>query len=133
VSSTGAEVDQELKLRLTPIDLSIRVLPLRQTSPLQPYFGVGLSVINWRYTESGQFIDFSNGGRAIFTDEFTADGTDTGPVFMGGLRFAGRSFTAGGEIRYRQATGTVGNDFAGTRIDLGGWTYQGTIGVRFGR
>ncbi len=30
-------------------------------SPVQPYVGAGLGVINWRYSESGEFIDFADG------------------------------------------------------------------------
>jgi len=133
VAPNGNEVDQELRLRMVPFDFSVRVLPLGQRSPLQPYFGAGLTVVNWRYSEFGQFIDFSNGGRTIFTDEFVADGTSTGPVVLGGVRFADGGLSVGGEVRYRAAEGTVGESFAGSKIDLGGWTYQGTIGFRFGR
>ena len=60
-------------------------------------------------------------------------GTSTGPVVLGGVRFGGESLTAGGEIRYQKAEGDLSSDFAGNRIDLGGWTYNFTIGVRFGR
>jgi len=133
VAPNGSEVDQELRLRMVPIDLTLRVLPLGQRSPLQPYFGAGLSVVNWRYSEFGDFIDFSNGGRTIFSSEYVADGTDTGPVLLGGLRYADGGLSVGGEVRYRKAEGDVGDNFAGTKIDLGGWTYQATIGFRFGR
>ena len=54
-----------------------------------------------------------------------------GPVAFGGLRFAGDSFSAGGEIRYQRAEGDLDNRFAGNKIDLGGWTYQFTFGFRF--
>lgn len=141
LAPNGTEVDQELRLRMLPVDLTIRVVPVGQRSPLQPYFGAGLSVIKWRYTESGEFIDFSNGGRTVFCvgpgagcdPEYVAEGSDTGPVILGGLRYADGGLSIGGEVRYRKAEGTVGNDFAGSKIDLGGWTYQATIGVRFGR
>jgi outer membrane protein W len=130
--SNNAEVEQSLRLRTVPVSFTMRFLPLGQTSPVQPYIGAGVSVINWRYSESGQFIDF-NDNQSLFTDTFTATGNNAGPVVLGGLRFGGRTFSAGGEVRYQKAEGTVGDDFAGTKIDLGGWTYQGTIGVRFGR
>jgi len=58
-------------------------------------------------------------------------GAEVGPVVVGGLRFAGRSISSGFEIRYQKAEGTLNSLFAGPKIDLGGWTYNWTIGVRF--
>jgi hypothetical protein len=133
VQANGAEVDQDLRLRTVPVSFTARLLPLGQTSPVQPYIGGGLAVINWRYSETGEFIDFNTTNRAVFNQTYTASGNATGPVVLGGLRFAGNTFSAGGEVRYQKAEGTVGSNFAGSKIDLGGWTYQGTIGFRFGR
>jgi hypothetical protein len=135
VDSDGSEIEQDLRLRRIPIDLTIRVLPLSQDSGVQPYFGAGLSFVNWRYSESGEFVDFRR-NNAIFRDQFVASGTASGPVIVGGLRFAGDSVSAGGEVRYHSATGELGSGFGSTsadpEIDLGGWTYQFNIGLRFG-
>jgi hypothetical protein len=132
----GSEIEQDLRLRRVPVDLTVRILPLGQDSGVQPYFGGGLSVINWRYSESGEFVDFSR-RNAIFRDQFVASGNETGPVILGGIRFAGDTVSAGGEVRYHSATGDLGTSFGSTRanptIDLGGWTYQFNIGLRFGR
>jgi hypothetical protein len=128
----GAEVAQELRLRLVPFAFTVRALPLGQRNALQPYLGVGLGVINWRYSESGDFIDF-NRDLEIFHDSFVESGTSTGPIVLGGIRFGGETLSVGGEIRYHAAEGDLGSDFAGNKIDLGGWTYNFTIGVRFGR
>jgi hypothetical protein len=136
VDSDGSEIEQDLRLRRVPIDLTVRVLPLSQDSGVQPYFGAGLSLINWRYSEAGEFVDFAR-RNAIFRDQFAASGTATGPVVLGGLRFAGDSVSAGAELRYHSAAGELGTGFGSTsadpKIDLGGWTYQFNIGVRFGR
>ena len=59
--------------------------------------------------------------------------TATGPIVLAGLRFGGETLSVGGEIRYHAAEGDLNSDFAGNKIDLGGWTYNFTIGVRFGR
>ena len=132
----GSEIEQDLRLRRVPVDLTIRLLPLGQDSGFQPYFGGGLSVINWRYSESGEFVDFSR-RNAIFREQFVASGSETGPVILGGIRFAGDTLSAGGEVRYHSAAGDLGTGFgsgnADPKIDLGGWTYQFTIGVRFGQ
>jgi hypothetical protein len=130
----GSEVDQDLRLRLIPIDLTLRLVPTGQSSPVQPYFGVGLGIVNWRYSESGEFIDFSGGRRTIFRDSFVADGNATGPVALGGIRFVGDRATGGFEVRYHKAEDTLPEgDFAASKIDLGGWSYLFTAGVRFGR
>ena len=126
------EIRQELRLRIVPISFTVRALPLGQSNPFQPYIGAGLGVFNWRYSETGDFINFSNNGE-VFRDSFVASGTATGPVFLGGIRFGGQTFTAGGEVRYHSANGDLSSDFAGNKIDLGGWTYNFTFGVRFGR
>jgi hypothetical protein len=132
VDHDGSEIEQNLRLRLVPVAFTVRVLPLGQRNALQPYFGAGLGVINWRYSESGEFIDFG-AGRQIIRESFVADGNETGPVVVAGLRFGGESVSAGGEIRYHSAEADLDERFAGSRIDLGGWTYNFTVGVRFGR
>jgi hypothetical protein len=134
VDSDGTEIDQEARMRLTPVAFTVRVLPLGQTSPVQPYFGGGLGVVAWRYSEFGEFVDFSR-RNAIFRDQFVASGNATGPVILGGLRFAGDALSGGFEVRYHSADAPLGDEFArfdpDLRIDLGGWTYQATVGVRF--
>ena len=130
IDSDGTEIEQDLHLRMTPFAFTVRVLPFGQSSPIQPYFGGGLAIINWKYRESGEFVDFGN-NRQIFIDTFEATGNSTGALVLGGVRFAGRRFTAGGEFRYQHATGDLPIDFSAPRIDLGGWTFNLTAGARF--
>jgi hypothetical protein len=130
VDSDGTEIEQDLRLRTLPIAFTLRVVPTGQRSPVQPYFGAGLAVINWRYSESGEFIDFGD-NREIFRDTFAAQGNKTGPVALAGLRFAGDAATAGFEVRYQKAEADLDNRFAGSKLDLGGWTYNFTVGIRF--
>jgi hypothetical protein len=136
VDDDGSEIEQDLRLRLVPVAFTVRVLPLGQSSPVQPYFGAGLGIFNWRYSESGEFVDFQN-RNAIFREQYAASGNETGPVVLGGLRFAGDTVSAGAEVRYQSAAADLGSRFSGPvldpRIDLGGWTYQFTVGLRFGQ
>ncbi|MBI3048288.1 MAG: hypothetical protein HYY76_08235 [Acidobacteria bacterium] len=131
----GSEIEQRLRLRIVPVAFTVRVLPLGQTSPVQPYFGGGLGVFSWRYSESGEFVDFQR-GNAIFREQYVASGSETGPIVFGGLRFAGDAMSGGFEIRYHGADAPLGRPFSNLqrdpRIDLGGWTYQLTMGWRFG-
>jgi hypothetical protein len=131
VDTDGTEVDQDLKLRLVPVSFTVRVLPLGQSTGVQPYFGAGLGIFNWRYSESGEFIDFTDD--TIFRETYVADGNATGPIAFGGLRFASDSFAVGGEVRYHSAEADLPAEFLGSTIDLGGWTYAFTFGLRFGR
>jgi hypothetical protein len=130
VDPDGTEIDQDLELRLVPIAFTFRVLPFGQSLPFQPYVGGGLGIINWRYRESGEFIDFG-AGRVIIEETYEATGSSTGPMVVGGVRFAGPRLSAGGEITYQDADGDLPIGFAGSTIDLAGWTYNFTIGMRF--
>ena len=131
----GSDIEQQLRLRLVPVAFTVRVVPLGQDSPVQPYFGGGLGLFNWRYSESGEFVDFQR-GNAIFRERYVASGSETGPIVLGGLRFAGDSLSSGFEIRYQGADAPLGRPFSSLqrdpRIDVGGWTYQFTMGWRFG-
>jgi hypothetical protein len=131
LNANGSEIEQELKLRTLPATLTFRMLPLGQNRGFQPYLGGGLGVIMWRYAESGQFVDTTT--NAIFNNSYVASGTATGPVGMGGIRFAGDSVATGFEIRYQKAEADLAPPFAGPKIDLGGWSYLFTLGARFGR
>jgi hypothetical protein len=52
---------------------------------------------------------------------------------LGGIRFAGDTAAAGMEFRYQGAEADLPAPFAGEKIDLGGWSYLFTVGMRFGR
>ncbi|HEY5619176.1 MAG TPA: hypothetical protein VIK60_14640 [Vicinamibacterales bacterium] len=136
VDIDGSEIEQDLRLRLIPVAFTVRVLPLGHTSPVQPYFGAGLGVFGWRYSEAGEFVDFQR-RNAIFREQFVASGTETGPIVLGGIRFAGDVMSGGFEVRYLSADADLGRPFSivqnDPRIDLGGWTYAFTLGWRFGR
>ena len=131
VDDDGTEIEQDLRLRLVPVSFTVRVLPLGQSNGVQPYFGAGLGIFNWRYSEDGEFVDFRDD--TIFRERYVADGNETGPIAFGGIRFAADSYSVGGEVRYHAAEAELPNEFVGSKIDLGGWTYAFTIGVRFGR
>jgi hypothetical protein len=130
VDSDGTEIEQDLRLRIVPIAFTFRVTPLGQSSPVQPYLGAGLGIFSWRYSETGEFVDFS-AQRAIFRDAFVASGSEPGSIVLGGIRFVGERVSTGFEIRYQRARADLASGFAGDILDLGGWTYQLTVGARF--
>ena len=128
----GFEIEQELKLRQIPMAATARFLPLGRNNSVQPYIGAGIGAINWRYTESGDFIDFNDD---IFRANFTAKGTAVGPVILGGVRMpVADVWLIGGEVRWHKAKGSTGGideGFLGEEIDLGGWTTNFVVHFRF--
>lgn len=133
-NANRSEIEQDLKLRVTPFTATIRVLPLGRRAGIQPYIGAGVGVFQFRYAETGQFVDFSD--RSIFNDTFVGSGTATGPVVLGGLRFPMGAVDLGGEVRYQSAKGNLPTappegPFAGSKIDLGGMNYSLTVNIRF--
>ena len=129
VNENGFEIAQELKLRTVPISGTVRFLPAGRGT-VQPFVGGGVSIIPWRYSETGEFVDF-NGD--IFFDTFSADGTEVAPVFLGGVRFAvGDAWLVGVEYRYQDAKGDTGGidaGFTGDKINLGG--HHWNVGIHF--
>jgi hypothetical protein len=130
INEDGSEIEQDLKLRIVPLTFTLRFLPLGHDAAVQPYFGAGVGLYRWRYSESGQFIGTDS---SIFRESYVANGGASGPVIFGGLRFPVGSWDIGGEIRYQNAEGTLPADqgFSGSRIDLGGMNYLVTFNVRF--
>jgi hypothetical protein len=129
--TNGDEIQSLLKLRTVPINATVRFLPLGRRAPVQPYVGGGVAVINWHYSESGDFV--ASDGVTIVRGTFEGSGTDVGPLVLGGVRFPIGAVDLGGEIRYQWATGALppDQDFAGSVIDLGGLNYLFTLNIRF--
>jgi outer membrane protein W len=136
---SGADITQDLRLRIVPITATVRFLPLGHDASIQPYVGAGVGILIWRYSESGQFVDLSD--YSIYRASYVGTGTNVGPVVMGGVNIpVGRTFAFGGEIRYQRAEGKLTSylvnsqtGFLGDRIDLGGLTFQANFQVKFGR
>jgi hypothetical protein len=130
VNTNGTEIEQDLKLRVVPFTATARFLPMGHGNGIEPYIGGGVGVLAWRYSETGQFLATDN---SIFRDSFAAKGTQAGPIILGGIRIPVGSWGFGFEARHQSAKGEIpaDEDFAGTTIDLGGFTYNFTIQVRF--
>jgi opacity protein-like surface antigen len=127
----GADITQSLKLRTVPITATARWIVTGRRARVQPYIGAGVGFVIWRYSESG---DFADADLNIFRWDYTDDGTAVGPVIFGGLRVvASRRIAIGGELRYQYADAPLDSSvgFQGTRLDLGGMTYQGSVIFRF--
>lgn len=131
VNSDGSEIVTDLKLRIVPITATVRWLPFGHHAPIVPYVGGGVGVFAWRYSEAGQFVDFTD--NSIFQNAYVASGAAVGPVALGGVQIPIGPVAAGFEARYQSATGDLPANlgFSGTQIDLGGWNYLFIVNVRF--
>jgi hypothetical protein len=128
--ANGDLIEQDLKLRIVPITATVRVLPLGHHDAITPYFGGGVGIYLWRYTETGNFVDNQDN---IFEDTFTGSDTTVGPVVLAGLRFPINNIGLGFEYRYQGGEGDLppAEQFAGSKINLGGHNVFFTINVEF--
>jgi Outer membrane protein beta-barrel domain len=131
VNANGSEIEQTLKLRVVPLTATVRFLPIGHAS-VEPYVGAGIGAFRWRYSETGEFVDFDD---VIFRANYVANGTAWGPVVVGGVRFPfGDMWDIGGELKYQWAQGdtkSAESGLLGDKIDLGGLNAAVTFHVRF--
>ncbi len=130
----GDDVRADLRLRVIPITATVRYLPLGHHDAIEPYIGGGVGILRWRYSETGDFANDTDPNNVfIYSGEFTGTGTTVGPVILGGVRVPIGMARIGGEVRYQGGSGDLPADqqFAGPKINLGGFNYLFTIGVRF--
>ena len=130
VNRNGDEIEQDLKLRVAPVTATVRVLPFGRSRAVQPYLGGGIGLFSYRYSEVGEFVDFTD--RSVFRDQFVATGSEVGPVALAGVRFPlGDAWSLGGEVRYQKASADLSEDFLGSKLDLSGFHYLATVRVKF--
>ena len=135
-----ADITQDIKLRQMPFTALVRFMPFNRVGEFQPYVGLGLAAINWRYSEVGDFVDTTEAGETgfilIFPERYVATGTTAAPVLVGGLRIplGGDIYALTLEGRYHWAVGDTGGldeGFLGDKIDLGGGTFNVGFLIRF--
>jgi hypothetical protein len=136
VNANGTNIAADVKLRVIPVDATFRVLPIGHRAPIVPYVGVGVGIYGWRYSESGQFVDYTPPvGRTppVITDTFVGSGTAVGPVVLGGVRVPIGPMAPGFEIRWHGGKADLPNDqsFSSNRLDLSGIDYLFTFNIRF--
>jgi len=126
----GNDIEQDLRLRIAPFTATIRFLPLGRHASIKPYVGGGVGIFAWDYTESGDFV---NSDLIIERGTFNGSGAAAGPIVFGGLQIPIGLLGVGGEVRYQHATGDLplNQGFAGSTIDLGGWSWLATVNFRF--
>ena len=131
---SGREIDQQIGLRVIPVTVLARFLPWGDASSVQPYVGAGVAVMNFRYSEVGDFVDSDT--LSIFPASYRTKGTTVGGVVTGGLRLPinGDIYALSLEGRYFYGVGETGGTNAGflaDKVDLGGVTFNVGFLVRF--
>jgi hypothetical protein len=130
VNLDGSELRQETKLRIVPFTATVRLLPFGRSRAVQPYFGGGIGLFSYHYSEVGDFVDYTD--YSVFRDQFVAEGTEVGGVALAGIRFPiGDSVSLGGEVRWQKASADLSDEFLGPKLDLGGFHYLATVHVKF--
>lgn len=134
VDSDGSEIEQDLKLRIVPLTATVKFLPFGRAGDFQPYAGGGVALLNWKYSEVGEFVDFVDGG-TIFRDQYVASGSTVAPIVFGGVRVpvSGDVFAFNGELRWQGGKGDLPAEsgLLGDTIDLGGISVIGSFQIRF--
>lgn len=132
VDSDGTEIEQDLKLRIVPLTATVKFLPIGRAGDFQPYVGGGAALLNWKYSEIGEFVDFGDG--SIFRDSYVASGNTVAPILFGGVRVpvSGDVFAFNGELRWQGGKGdTTDTGLLADEIDLGGFSFIGSFQIRF--
>jgi opacity protein-like surface antigen len=116
------EIEQDLRLRVIPVTGIARVL-FGRMGGFQPYVGGGIAILNFRYSESGEFVDTTT--FEVFPATFVAKDTAIGGQLLAGMRLplGGDIYALTIEGRYQWASGNTGGidaGFLGDKIDLGG-------------
>jgi hypothetical protein len=134
VNEDGFEIEQDLRLRIVPLTGIVRFLPFGEPHQVQPYVGAGVAILNWRYSEAGEFVDTSD--FSIFGARFTETGSDVGGIVLGGVRIPidGDIYGLTLEYRYQFGSGNTGGldaGFLGDKIDLSGGMFNIGFLIRF--
>jgi opacity protein-like surface antigen len=95
----GGDIEQELKLSVVPIGMTVRVLPLGDRKVLSPYVGVGADIVVWEYAEWGDFLDGDS--MDVSSVDRMVSGATPGLHVAAGLRVPlSHDFSATAEVRY---------------------------------
>jgi hypothetical protein len=137
VDENSFDIAQSLRLRVVPITALVRFLPFGGPGDVQPYLGAGVTALNFRYSEFGDFVDPRT--LDIFTDRVSKSGTAVGGVLLGGVRIplGGDIYGLGLEGRYHWGEGSLQDAdsddklFVADKIDLGGGQFNVTFLLRF--
>ncbi len=117
VYDDGGEIERFTSLNLTDVSVGARFRLRRPDARFSPYIALGLGLLYYRYSEIGDFVDFSN--YDIYYDEYTERQGLFSAFVGGGLDFTlaetreGTQVGAFGEFRYAGSSSTHQDGFEG--------------------
>jgi len=127
----GAPINQNISLRLTPIEANIKVYPLGHRYMVFPFIGAGAGLCLWTYQQWGDFINFED-------DSINEGFAETKTVSFGfngrlGLVFRFNSRLALAlEGKYQYLKGRLSGYFQDfDLLDLSGFTANLSLNVYF--
>jgi outer membrane protein W len=125
VDPFGGEIQHDTTLDLANFNLGLLFHILRRDATVVPYVGAGVGIYTWQLTESGDFIDFTQGNQ-IFSDTFKDDGATFGHYFQAGLEVPiATNWSLFFDTRWERAKDTLSGDFQGLgELDLSGKSYS---------
>jgi len=137
-------IAHSLNVSLTPIEASLKILPLGRRVQLIPYFGGGAGMYLWKVNLRGEIINFDApelfldaddneliGYPIEFSDLEERNRINFGYHVFGGIMYPiGNRLTIEAEFRYRAVKGKFEDAFLGFEdFDLGGYT--ATLGFNY--
>lgn len=141
----GGDIVHSFRVSITPVDLSLKFLPLGRRAKIIPYIGGGASMVFYGVRMFGDMVNFADPW--IYTDEVLGDVTiypvepvasrDNGTAFgwhaFGGIQFPiGYRATIEAEARYHAARGRLNGLFEGfDDLELSGLTLTAGISYWF--
>ncbi len=141
----GGDIVHSFRVSITPIDISVKLLPLGRRAKIIPYVGGGASMVFFGARMFGDMVNFSD--PFIYTDPVLGDvdvfpvepvfssehGTAFGWHAFGGIQFPiGYRATIEAEARYHSAKGSLGGLFQGfDDFELGGLALTAGISYWF--
>jgi hypothetical protein len=141
----GNDILHSFRVSITPVELSLKLLPLGRRAKIIPYVGGGASMVFYGVRMFGDMVNFSDA--FIYPDPDLGDVTiypvesvnsrDRGTAFgwhaFGGIQVPiGFRATIEAEVRYRAAKGQLGGLFQGfDDLELGGLALTAGISYWF--
>lgn len=141
VGTDDLPILQTTEFRQIPLAVTTKFYPLARGRSLgrfawiprtfAPFVGGGVGLMNYRYEQSGEFVDEET--LDIYVDRFVTDKQGFLARAAGGVNVSlGKQFLFTAEGRYTWASADVGGGYARyDRIDLDGLQVIGGIGIRF--
>ena len=141
----GTDITHSFRVTITPLQLSLKLLPLGRRAKIVPYVGGGGSLVFGSVRMFGDMVDFAD--PFVYTDPELGD-VDVYPVVpviahetattfgwhaFGGIQVpVGYRVTIDAEARYHSAKATFHNLFEGFEpFELGGWAFSAGLSYWF--